>query len=95
MLESAAERPAATPFLTSFNAGAETLRRFRTGSEFVAIPFLAIPFLAITVAALLFEVFLLSLGKSPVDFVSLIWKGGFGSAFSIQNSLQRSSPLIL
>jgi ABC-type uncharacterized transport system permease subunit len=90
MLESAAERPAATPSLTSYNAGAETLRRFRTGSEFVVIPFLAI-----TVAALLFAVFLLSLGKSPVDFVSLIWKGGFGSAFSIQNSLQRSSPLIL
>jgi ABC-type uncharacterized transport system permease subunit len=90
MLESAAERPAATPSLTSYNAGAETLRRFRTGSEFVVIPLLAI-----TVAALLFAVFLLSLGKSPVDFVSLIWKGGFGSAFSIQNSLQRSSPLIL
>jgi len=39
--------------------------------------------------------FLLSIGKSPVDFVSYVWRGGFGTAFSLQNTLQRSSPLIL
>ncbi len=91
MLESAAQRPsAASPTMTSYSAGAETLRRLRTGSEYVVIPVLAI-----TVAALLFAVFLLSLGKSPVDFVQLVWKGGFGNSFSIQNTLQRASPLIL
>ena len=76
--------------MTASNAGAETLRRLRTGSEYVVIPVLAI-----AVASLLFALFLLALGKSPVDFVQLIWKGGFGSAFSIQNTLQRCSPLIL
>ena len=39
--------------------------------------------------------FLLALGKSPGDFYSLVWRGGFGTAFSIQNTLQRSAPLIL
>lgn len=54
-----------------------------------------IPLGALVASAILFSVFLLSLGKSPVQFFSLIWTGGFGSAFSIQNTLQRSAPLIL
>ena len=44
---------------------------------------------------LLFALFLLAIGKSPVDFVYYVWRGGFGTAFSFQNTLQRSSPLIL
>ena len=44
---------------------------------------------------MLFSLFLLALGKSPVDFVAYVWRGGFGTAFSLQNTLQRSSPLIL
>ncbi len=44
---------------------------------------------------LLFALFLLAIGKSPVDFVSYVWRGGFGTAFSFQNTLQRSAPLIL
>ncbi len=91
MPDIAAERPsAATPNMAPSNTGAETLRRLRTGSEYVVIPVLAI-----AVASLLFALFLLGLGKSPVDFIQLVWKGGFGTAFSIQNTLQRSSPLIL
>lgn len=54
-----------------------------------------IPVGAIAVAALLFSVFLLALGRSPVQFLGLIWAGGFGSGFSIQNTLQRAAPLIL
>jgi len=46
-------------------------------------------------AALLFAVFLVAIGKSPVDFIDYVWRGGFGTAFSFQNTLQRSSPLIL
>ena len=46
-------------------------------------------------AALLFSVFLLAIGKSPVEFFDYVWRGGFGTAFSFQNTLQRSSPLIL
>jgi ABC-type uncharacterized transport system permease subunit len=54
-----------------------------------------IPAGALVVSAILFSVFLILLGKSPADFFGLIWTGGFGSAFSIQNTLQRSAPLIL
>ena len=43
----------------------------------------------------MFALFLLAIGKSPIDFVSYVWRGGFGTAFSFQNTLQRSSPLIL
>ncbi|HYA74928.1 MAG TPA: ABC transporter permease, partial [Roseiarcus sp.] len=65
----------------------ELARRLRTNSEYFAIPLFAL-----VVAALLFSLFLLSIGKSPVDFVSYVWRGGFGTAFSLQNTLQRSSP---
>ncbi len=64
--------------------------RLRANSEYVAIPLIAI-----AVAAALFALFLLAIGKSPADFVSYVWRGGFGTAFSFQNTLQRSSPLIL
>ena len=55
----------------------------------------AIPVAALVASALLFSVFLLFLGKSPIEFFSLVWTGGFGSPFSIQQSLQRAAPLIL
>jgi simple sugar transport system permease protein len=64
--------------------------RLRANSEYVAIPLLAL-----VIAAGLFALFLLAIDKSPVDFVSYVWRGGFGTAFSFQNTLQRSSPLIL
>ena len=41
------------------------------------------------------SLFLLALGKSPLEFYSLVYRGGFGTAFSIQNTLQRAAPLIL
>jgi len=56
---------------------------------------IAIPAGAIVVSALLFALFLLVIGKDPIQFYSLVWTGGFGSSFSIQNSLQRAAPLIL
>jgi len=64
--------------------------RLRRGAEYIAIPLLA---LAIT--GVLFSIFLLALGKSPIEFFQLVDRGGFGTAFSVQNTLQRSSPLIL
>jgi simple sugar transport system permease protein len=64
--------------------------RLRRGAEYIAIPLLA---LAIT--GVLFSIFLLTLGKSPIEFFQLVDRGGFGTAFSLQNTLQRSSPLIL
>jgi ABC-type uncharacterized transport system permease subunit len=64
--------------------------RFRAAAERIAIPVGAL-----IVSALIFALFLLMLGKSPADFFALVWKGGFGSSFSLQNTLQRSAPLIL
>jgi ABC-type uncharacterized transport system permease subunit len=64
--------------------------RIRRGAEYVAIPLFAL-----IVSSLLFSLFLLALGKSPVEFFELVERGGFGTAFSLQNTLQRSAPLIL
>ncbi len=76
-------------------AGAEATRsdwveRLRASSEYVAIPVFAV-----AVASALFALFLLAVGKSPADFIAYVWRGGFGTAFSFQNTLQRSAPLIL
>ena len=64
--------------------------RIRRSAEYVAIPLFAL-----LVSAFLFSIFLLALGKSPIEFFELVERGGFGTAFSIQNTLQRSAPLIL
>src|SRR5471032_2730047 len=64
--------------------------RVRRSAEYVAIPLFAL-----AVSAVLFSLFLLALGKSPVEFFELVNRGGFGTAFSLQNTLQRSAPLIL
>ena len=63
--------------------------RLRHAAEAVLIPVLAL-----LGAGLLFAVFLLFLQKSPVEFFTLIWRGGFGSFFSWQNALLRATPLI-
>ena len=64
--------------------------RIRRSAEYVVIPLLALG-----ITAFLFSLFLLALGKSPIQFFELVERGGFGTAFSLQNTLQRSSPLIL
>jgi ABC-type uncharacterized transport system permease subunit len=81
----AATKPPSAPA-----AGSQFALRMRANSEYVAIPAFAL-----LMAALLFALFLLAIGKSPLDFVSYVWRGGFGTAFSFQNTLQRSAPLIL
>ena len=69
---------------------------FFASARFLAmVEKVAIPAGALMVSALLFSLFLLLLGKSPADFFSLVWRGGFGTAFSFQNTLQRATPLIL
>ncbi len=72
------------------NAIGETLDRLRRSSEYVVIPLVAL-----VASAILFSLFLLAVGKSPIEFFFLIWKGGFGTAFSWQNTLVRASPLVL
>jgi ABC-type uncharacterized transport system permease subunit len=53
------------------------------------------PLVALAGAAALFSIFLVCLGQSPLDFLDLVWRGAFGSWFSIQNTVQRASPLLL
>jgi simple sugar transport system permease protein len=53
------------------------------------------PLIALMAAVALFSIFLLTLGQSPADFLDLVWRGAFGSWFSLQNTLQRAAPLLL
>jgi len=50
---------------------------------------------AIAVSAILFGLFILAIGKSPIELYSLMYTGGFGTWFSWQNTLQRAAPLLL
>ncbi|KMW59960.1 Ribose ABC transport system, permease protein RbsC [Candidatus Rhodobacter oscarellae] len=53
-----------------------------------------IPLAALISGLLVFSLFLLALGKSPVEFYSLIYKAGFSSGFSWKNTLSRVAPLL-
>jgi simple sugar transport system permease protein len=53
------------------------------------------PLAALVFAAILFTFFLLAIGADPSDFVDVLWRGAFGSWFSLQNTLQRAAPLLL
>lgn len=55
----------------------------------------AIPLAALVFGMALFSIFLLFLGKSPAQLFELMWRGGFGSWFSLQNTLSRAAPLLL
>src|ERR1700722_13141980 len=83
-------QPLSPALIGSDAARGDLAVRVRRSAEYVAIPLFAL-----VVSALLFSVFLLALGKSPIEFFELVERGGFGTAFSIQNTLQRSAPLIL
>lgn len=55
----------------------------------------AIPLLALLAGFAAFSLFLLTQGRSPAAFFGYVWQAGFGSAFSIQNTLSRAAPLLL
>ena len=55
----------------------------------------AVPLVSLLVAAIAYSIFLLALGRDPQEFVEVVWRGAFGSWFSIGNTLQRASPLLL
>ncbi|MGA1802175.1 ABC transporter permease [Rhizobium sp. HT1-10] len=50
---------------------------------------------AIVIGLALFSLFILSVGKSPAVLFQLMYAGGFGSWFSVQNALSRAAPLLL
>jgi ABC-type uncharacterized transport system permease subunit len=82
--------PLSAGLISPAKAPSDLSVRIRRGAEYVAIPLFAL-----VVSAALFSLFLLALGKSPLEFFELVNRGGFGTAFSLQNTLQRSAPLIL
>lgn len=53
-----------------------------------------LPLGALLCGLAIFSVFLLAVGKSPVDFYALIYKAGFSTGFSWQNTLSRVAPLL-
>jgi ABC-type uncharacterized transport system permease subunit len=64
----------------------------RLGAAFEAF---AIPVGALAASMVLFGLFMAVLGHNPLEVYGLIWKGGFSSAFSLQNTLTRAAPIIL
>src|SRR5262245_42351791 len=56
---------------------------------------IAIPVAALVAAMVLFGLFMAALGHDPFEVYALIYRGGFASAFSWQNTLARAAPLIL
>jgi simple sugar transport system permease protein len=55
---------------------------------------LLLPMAALLAGFAVFALFLLLLGKSPAEFYALVYKAGFGSLFSWQNTLSRAAPLL-
>ncbi len=55
---------------------------------------MAIPVAALLAGLAVFGLFLLTQGKSPVEFYGYVLQAGFGSAFSWQNTLSRTAPLL-
>ena len=56
---------------------------------------IALPLLALAGGLGLFGVFVWFDGHDPVQAWTLLFRGAFGDAFSIQNTLQRAAPLML
>lgn len=54
-----------------------------------------LPIGALLAGLVAFSIFLLFVGKSPIDFYALVYKAGFDSAFSWNNTLSRTAPLLL
>src|SRR5688500_15588751 len=56
---------------------------------------LVVPTAAVLVSALLFGVFVALAGADPIEVYEQMYRGAFGTWFSVQNSLQRAAPLML
>lgn len=54
-----------------------------------------LPLAALLAGFAVFSIFLILQGKSPTQFFSLTYQAGFGTAFSWQNTLSRTAPLLL
>ena len=61
----------------------------------VNIEAVLLPVFSVICALLLFGLFVAIGGHSPVEVWILLFKGAFGDAFSIQNTMQRAAPLMM
>ncbi len=86
----ARSEPAAPPPRTAAPPSADHSYPARRALEAVAVPLGAL-----LLAAAAFSLFLLLLGKAPAEFFALVWRGAFGTWFSLQNTFQRAAPLML
>ncbi|OLP57045.1 ABC transporter permease [Rhizobium rhizosphaerae] len=80
-----AERTASAAVRAGFLSEA-TARRIETA---------ILPLAALLAGMIAFSIFLAFLGKPPLDFYLLVYKAGFGTAFSWTNTLARAAPLLL
>lgn len=64
-------------------------------SFIVNIETVLLPVISVACALLLFGLFVAIGGYSPLEVWILLFKGAFGDAFSIQNTLQRAAPLMM
>ena len=60
-----------------------------------ALKSLLLPVLALAAGLLLFGLFVMIDGHDPLQAWALLFRGAFGDAFSLQNTLQRAAPLML
>jgi general nucleoside transport system permease protein len=74
--------------IAEVNVGLGAAIRAAIGSFFV-------PAAAIVVALLLFGIFIAITGRNPLAVYYQMYRGSFGTAFSIQNTLVRAAPLML
>jgi general nucleoside transport system permease protein len=60
-----------------------------------SVEVLLVPLIAVMVSMVLFAGFVALAGVNPVELYALMYKGAFGTWFSLQNTLQRAAPLLL
>lgn len=64
-------------------------------SRIAVVENLLIPAGALLLGLMLFGMFLLCIGNNPLDVFHTLYRGGFGSSFSWNNTLERAVPLML
>lgn len=82
------DHSAAAPLIAPSHHG--MLGQFARRAEAVVLPLAAL-----LAGFFVFSIFLVLQGKSPIQFFALTYQAGFGTAFSWQNTLSRTAPLLL
>lgn len=99
------DRPAATAVASTSGAGAPAVttapataalsQAASPGAGWRVLAALRAPAAAFAAALLVFGVFMLVIGRNPLDIYKQMWRGAFGTWFSLQNTLLRAAPLML